>query len=134
MRARSAGAFLGRPRMSTWESPVELEPGTPLPPPFSLLVVGELLGRTATGGYLYRVGIEGKEMADSTVCNYCGGTGEVPESSTKYMPCPKCSKNRADSEFGTENMERIRCDCGATYSSEWKGTKCLDCDRPIGKP
>lgn len=23
-------------------------------------------------------------------CGYCGGTGEVPESSTRYMPCPVC--------------------------------------------
>lgn len=29
-------------------------------------------------------------------CEYCGGTGEVPESSTRYMPCPKCKKQNAD--------------------------------------
>lgn len=23
-------------------------------------------------------------------CDYCSGTGEVPESSTRYMTCPKC--------------------------------------------
>lgn len=27
-------------------------------------------------------------------CGYCGGTREVPESSTSYMPCPKCRPGR----------------------------------------
>ncbi|HYT08971.1 MAG TPA: hypothetical protein VEL77_15105 [Rugosimonospora sp.] len=51
--------------MSTWESSCELEPGTPLPPPFELLKIGELLGRTPAGNYLYRVGIEGEPVADN---------------------------------------------------------------------
>jgi hypothetical protein len=30
------------------------------------------------------------------VCDYCGGTGEVPESSTRYMACPKCCGARGE--------------------------------------
>lgn len=33
-------------------------------------------------------------------CDYCSGTGEVPESSTRYMKCPKCG--------GTGEQERRR--------------------------
>jgi hypothetical protein len=32
------------------------------------------------------------QSAKSEECGYCGGTGEVAESSTRYMACPRCSK------------------------------------------
>lgn len=40
---------------STFESRVELAPGTQLPPPFAMMYISRFLRRTDSGGWLYAV-------------------------------------------------------------------------------
>ena len=50
-------------------------------------------------------------MDDTDRCDYCGGTGKMPETVSRAMACPDCGENRQDwLTCDPEDCEHITCE------------------------